>query len=187
MAVELEITADQAGQRLDRLVKSIAPHVGFGAQQKWFRTGQVRLNGKRVNGAERVEVGDQLRLPPQAQNANPSREAETRPIRDWSSNCVTAPFLTMDRFWPLTSLRAWLCRVGAKQRATSMERCPRSPTKQERCRDWCIDWTGTRPGFCWLDEVGRQLHFLPRPSPLVMHAKRTLQWSQAGQKAKMRA
>lgn len=79
MAVELEITADQAGQRLDRLVKSMAPHVGFGAQQKWFRTGQVRLNGKRVKGAERVEAGDHLRLPPQAQNANPSRETENTP------------------------------------------------------------------------------------------------------------
>ena len=67
MAVEIEITADHAGQRLDRLVKAMAPHVGFGAQQKWFRTGQVRLNGKRVKGAERVDVGDLLRLPPQAQ------------------------------------------------------------------------------------------------------------------------
>ena len=66
MAVEVTIGADQAGQRLDRLVKALAPHVGFGAQQKWFRTGQIRLNGKRVKGAERVAVGDLLRLPPQA-------------------------------------------------------------------------------------------------------------------------
>lgn len=70
MAVEIDITADQAGQRLDRLVKSLAPHIGFGAQQKWFRTGQVRLNGKRVKGAERVAAGDRLRLPPQAQKSD---------------------------------------------------------------------------------------------------------------------
>ena len=66
MAVEIIIEADQAGQRLDRLVKTLAPQTGFGALQKWFRTGQVRLNGKRVKGAERVAVGDLLRLPPQA-------------------------------------------------------------------------------------------------------------------------
>lgn len=74
LAVEVTITADQAGQRLDRLVKSLAPHVGFGAQQKWFRTGQVRLNGKRVKGAERVEIDDLLRLPPQAQRQNAREE-----------------------------------------------------------------------------------------------------------------
>lgn len=79
MAVEIEITTDQAGQRLDRLVKSLAPHIGFGAQQKWFRTGQVRLNGKRVKGAERVEAGDHLRLPPQAQSNSSSRKSEDTP------------------------------------------------------------------------------------------------------------
>jgi len=80
LAVELEITADQAGQRLDRLVKGLAPHIGFGAQQKWFRTGQVRLNGKRVKGAERVEVGDALRLPPQAQRHNEREDAGPDPV-----------------------------------------------------------------------------------------------------------
>ena len=82
MAVELTITADQAGQRLDRLVKSLAPHVGFGAQQKWFRTGQVRLNGKRVKGAERVEQGDRLRLPPQAQKQEASENSMVVPGPD---------------------------------------------------------------------------------------------------------
>ena len=77
LAVELEITADQAGQRLDRLVKHLAPHIGFGAQQKWFRTGQVRLNGKRVKGAERVETGDLLRLPPQAQRNGPDAREQS--------------------------------------------------------------------------------------------------------------
>ena len=76
MAVEIEITADHAGQRLDRLVKGMAPHIGFGAQQKWFRTGQVRLNGKRVKGAERVETGDFLRLPPQAQRQESKGSAD---------------------------------------------------------------------------------------------------------------
>ena len=79
MAVEIRITVDQDGQRLDRLVKALAPHVGFGAQQKWFRTGQVRLNGKRVKGAERLSEGDLLRLPPQAQRPEPTANQAQEP------------------------------------------------------------------------------------------------------------
>ena len=106
MAVEIEITADHAGQRLDRLVKAMAPHVGFGAQQKWFRTGQVRLHGQRVKGAERVESGDFRRLPPHAQREASQRSSS--PSSAAASSVAPSPrfsFSPFRRAFPARSLR----------------------------------------------------------------------------------
>jgi len=54
-------------QRLDRFLKQRYPHIGFSVVQKWLRTGQMRINGKRAEGATDIKQGDQLRFPPQAQ------------------------------------------------------------------------------------------------------------------------
>lgn len=96
LAVEVSITADQDGQRLDRLIKALAPHQSFGAVQKWFRTGQVRLNGKRVKGAERVATGDLLRLPPQAQNQDHAQnqaqtQSQTQPRSSGATGAAPDP------------------------------------------------------------------------------------------------
>ena len=134
MAVEIEITADHAGQRLDRLVKAMAPHVGFGAQQKWFRTGQVRLNGKRVKGAERVDWAicfacRRKRSAKRQQAASATDNARPQPlIRAWSSSYKIARFWTRARFWPSISPPAWPCRVAVKPPGMLTARCQLSPT-----------------------------------------------------------
>ncbi|MBA5777942.1 RluA family pseudouridine synthase [Stappia sp. F7233] len=58
------ITADEAGMRLDRWFKSHYPDLGFGHLQKLLRTGQVRVDGKRVDAATRVAPGQSVRIPP---------------------------------------------------------------------------------------------------------------------------
>jgi 23S rRNA pseudouridine955/2504/2580 synthase len=59
-----EITQDEAGLRLDRWFQRHFPGLSHGALQKLLRTGQVRLDGKRVEGKDRVEPGQSVRLPP---------------------------------------------------------------------------------------------------------------------------
>ncbi len=50
--------------RLDRWLRRTYPLIPFGAWARWMRTGQIRLNGARVKGSERVSGGEILRLPP---------------------------------------------------------------------------------------------------------------------------
>jgi len=65
-AVELrEITADDDGIRLDRWFKAAYPKLGHVQLQKLLRTGQVRLDGKRVEAATRIAAGQIVRVPPQ--------------------------------------------------------------------------------------------------------------------------
>jgi 23S rRNA pseudouridine955/2504/2580 synthase len=55
---------DEGGMRLDRWFKINYPDLAFGHLQKILRSGQVRLDGKRVKGDVRIESGQQVRIPP---------------------------------------------------------------------------------------------------------------------------
>ncbi|HTE37881.1 MAG TPA: RluA family pseudouridine synthase [Reyranella sp.] len=58
------VSGDEAGLRLDRWFQRHFPELTHGALQKLLRTGQVRIDGKRVEGKDRVEPGQTVRLPP---------------------------------------------------------------------------------------------------------------------------
>ncbi len=60
------------GLRLDRWFKEHYPGVSFGKLQKLLRTGQIRIDGKRVKTSARLEEGQTLRIPPV--NAAPEGE-----------------------------------------------------------------------------------------------------------------
>ncbi|HXV73691.1 MAG TPA: RluA family pseudouridine synthase [Sphingomonadales bacterium] len=66
--------AEDGGVRLDRWFLRKYPALTFGRLSKLMRTGQIRLNGKRVKGGERVGVGDEIRIPPGLQRL-PERPA----------------------------------------------------------------------------------------------------------------
>ena len=51
------VVDDEAGLRLDRWFQRHFPELGHGALQKLLRTGQVRIDGKRAEGKDRVEPG----------------------------------------------------------------------------------------------------------------------------------
>ncbi|PCI01143.1 MAG: RNA pseudouridine synthase [Alphaproteobacteria bacterium] len=62
------IKDDDDGQRLDRFLKREFPQIGFGQTQKLIRTGQIRMDGKRVKSDARMVAGAELRLPPSLQD-----------------------------------------------------------------------------------------------------------------------
>lgn len=63
------VALDDDGQRLDRFLKKKFPDLAFGQLQKLLRTGQIRIDGKRVKGDAKLQKGQDLRLPPQLSNA----------------------------------------------------------------------------------------------------------------------
>ena len=52
------------GQRLDRWLQQKYPHITYPFIQKALRKGDVKINGKKVTGKERLSSGQELRLPP---------------------------------------------------------------------------------------------------------------------------
>ena len=73
------VTGDEAGLRLDRWFQRHFPRLSHGALQKLLRTGQVRLDGKRVEGKDRVEPGQTIRLPPGVTAPPPASAARPEP------------------------------------------------------------------------------------------------------------
>ena len=63
------VTDDEADMRLDRWFQRHFPELSHGALQKLLRTGQVRIDGKRAEGKDRVEPGQSIRLPPGVSNS----------------------------------------------------------------------------------------------------------------------
>ncbi|HPX03969.1 MAG TPA: RluA family pseudouridine synthase [Synergistaceae bacterium] len=63
MPKEFYITADQSGRRIDRLLRGMWPWVPLGAVMKAIRTGEVRLDARKVKPDTRVEEGQFLQVP----------------------------------------------------------------------------------------------------------------------------
>ena len=60
----LLVPADAAGLRLDKWLRTQFPTVPYTAWARFCRKGNVRLDGKRVTGAERLSAGQAVRVPP---------------------------------------------------------------------------------------------------------------------------
>ena len=69
------VSDDDDGIRLDRWFKRNQPEISFNLVSRWARTGQLRVDGKRVAPGERVEAGQQVRVPPVEPEAQRSRPA----------------------------------------------------------------------------------------------------------------
>ena len=58
------VTPEDDGIRLDRWFKRHHPDLSHGMLEKWLRTGQIRVEGKRAKSNQRLEAGQEIRLPP---------------------------------------------------------------------------------------------------------------------------
>jgi 23S rRNA pseudouridine955/2504/2580 synthase len=74
------VSDDDDGIRLDRWFKRHLPEVSFNIVSRWARTGQLRVAGKRAVPGDRVEAGQEIRVPPLEKA--PSRAVRTQPRRE---------------------------------------------------------------------------------------------------------
>ncbi|MFQ5467921.1 MAG: RluA family pseudouridine synthase, partial [Kiloniellaceae bacterium] len=84
----ITVSAGEADQRLDRWLRQRFPDLGHGALQRLLRTGQVRVDGRRVKAGARLAPGQVVRVPPMPAAAPPP--ATQRP------KCAPAPIEAAD-------------------------------------------------------------------------------------------
>jgi 23S rRNA pseudouridine955/2504/2580 synthase len=68
-----------AGMRLDRWFRQHFPSVGHSYLQKLLRTGQVRLDSRRVEANARIEAGQEVRVPAIIREPAKEKAGERRP------------------------------------------------------------------------------------------------------------
>ena len=67
------VKPDDDGIRLDRWFKRHLPDASFNLVSRWARTGQLRVDGKRAQPGDRIEAGQQIRVPPAEIKAAPAK------------------------------------------------------------------------------------------------------------------
>ena len=58
------VSPDEAGMRVDRFLEAKYPGLSFSHIQRVIRKGELRVNGKRVDGKDRLQAGQAVRIPP---------------------------------------------------------------------------------------------------------------------------
>lgn len=88
----ITVPASADTQRLDRWLRHVCPTLSYVQVQKALRTGAVRLDGKRVDGAERLIAGQLLRVPPfwpvLIEGEAEAAEGLTPHEREWVNNMI---------------------------------------------------------------------------------------------------
>ena len=74
----IAVARDEDGLRLDRWFKIHFPDLTYGRLQKLLRSGQIRVDAKRVQSNTRLEGGQQIRVPKSAREA-PVAKPSVRP------------------------------------------------------------------------------------------------------------
>ncbi len=75
---QFTVAPDDDGIRLDRWFKRHVPDASFNLVSRWARTGQLRIDGKRATPGDRIEAGQQIRVPP----ADPVVAARAKPKKE---------------------------------------------------------------------------------------------------------
>ncbi len=84
----LTVSADDGDQRLDRWLRRQFPQLQQGRIEKMCRKGELRVDGGRVKANTRLEVGQQVRVPPLPSSDKPAPAAAKSAISDADARMI---------------------------------------------------------------------------------------------------
>jgi 23S rRNA pseudouridine955/2504/2580 synthase len=76
----IQVKKDEAGLRVDRWFRVHFPDLSYGYLQKLLRSGQVRVDSKRVQANDRLEAGAQIRVPKVVRTPPPGAPSLKAPL-----------------------------------------------------------------------------------------------------------
>lgn len=94
---QFTVQQDDDGVRLDRWFKRHLPEVGFAMISRWARTGQIRVDGKRADPADRLAAGQTLRVPPGGAAPDRKGAPPRRELSEEQIELAESMVLTQDR------------------------------------------------------------------------------------------
>ena len=94
---QFTVQHDDDGVRLDRWFKRHLPQIGFAMISRWARTGQIRVDGKRADPADRLSAGQIVRVPPGGDAAAKGGAKPRRELSDEEVAKAEGMVITQDR------------------------------------------------------------------------------------------
>jgi 23S rRNA pseudouridine955/2504/2580 synthase len=95
----LAVAEEDINIRLDRWFKRHFPIVGHSLLEKWLRTGQVRVDGKRAKASQRLDPGQHVRVPPLPEGEAPKHlvgDRDRPPVDEKIARMLQDAVLYMD-------------------------------------------------------------------------------------------
>ncbi|MEO5810081.1 MAG: RluA family pseudouridine synthase [Sphingomicrobium sp.] len=133
------VADDDDGIRLDRWFKRHLPEVSFNAVSRWARTGQLRIDGKRATPGDRLETGQNLRLPPAepalAEGPGGRVQRIVEPLTDDETKFVQDMVIGRGRDWIMLNKPPGLATQGGTKTVQHLD----------RLLDGLADEAGNRP------------------------------------------
>lgn len=102
----LTVTDDEADMRLDRWFRRRLPGLSLSHLNKIVRTGQVRVDGKRVETSTRLAAGQLVRVPPVKAEAPPAAPAVKRVASETDARALKDMILFEDK-WLMVLNKPW--------------------------------------------------------------------------------
>ncbi|WP_192965444.1 RluA family pseudouridine synthase [Phycobacter azelaicus] len=90
------VTEEDAGQRVDRWLRRLFPHVSQGRIEKMCRKGELRIDGGRVKASTRVEAGQSVRVPPLPSADHQPKALEKRRISEADAKMIRSCVIYKD-------------------------------------------------------------------------------------------
>jgi 23S rRNA pseudouridine955/2504/2580 synthase len=88
---KVTVGEDDGDRRLDRWLRGMFPHISQGRIEKLCRKGELRVDGGRVKASTRLEVGQEVRIPPMPDRdyvQGPARTDVSKADSDMIRACV---------------------------------------------------------------------------------------------------
>ena len=145
------VTGDEGGMRLDRFFEARFPGLSFSHIQRIIRKGEVRVNGRRTQPKNRLEAGQEVRIPPLKLDAPKPRAGES------SDDFKTRAFLRSITLYEDADVFVFNKPMGLAVQGGSgttrhldgMLDVLRSRDRTASVRASCTGSTRTPPAACW--------------------------------------
>ena len=95
----LDVSQDQAGQRLDNFLLARLKGVPKSRIYRLIRKGEVRVNKKREKPEYKLQTGDQVRVPPVPPVRMAQARAQAQPSPSLRRCCRTPSCIRMRHWW----------------------------------------------------------------------------------------
>ena len=118
---QFRVAADDDGIRLDRWFKRNQAQVSFNMVSRWARTGQIRLDGKRVAPGDHVAAGQTIRMPPADPNRAPSQKKEVQPLSEEQIDYMRDMVVHRDEAAVVINKPAGLATQGGSKTTTHVD------------------------------------------------------------------
>ncbi|MBP7000219.1 RluA family pseudouridine synthase [Amaricoccus sp.] len=93
---QIVLGEDADGQRLDRWLRRLHPHLGQGLIERMCRKGEIRLDGGRTQASARLAPGQTLRLPPIPEGEAPVPPGARAAVSDEDAAMIRAAVIYRD-------------------------------------------------------------------------------------------